>query len=339
MVKAESYVESYGRWKAYVVPKGSYGRESLANVVCYPWGRSGKDAYKFRLESYLTREFPDAVNPKTKKYKDVNIKKSDICKCSANKKCAGRTSQIFVKVNIKNGAVTCWKDPSKKEKDVLGTDGLAKSKPKPKPKPRPRPAPKPAPKPAPAPGPAPAGVPYTEVGANCNCASSRVSTLRSGKETVEKCGAACKAKSNCKSFGLWAGGKASGLCVLFDKACAGGDGWKDGSKACDKPTGSDYPNKVFNMLDGFLDSGSNCNCGKSRLSTMSSGKETVDKCAAECKKNGKCKSFALWAGGKASGLCVLFDKACKGGDGWKDGKKACDKPTGTAYPNKVFNKV
>jgi hypothetical protein len=180
-VKSEAYVKSFGRFVAYVQP------HKLTTVACGAWGSSGKNAYKFQLKGYLTTAMPNAVTGKTS-YKDINMQKTDICKCSSKKKCVGgRASDIYLKVDLKNGRASCLR-PSGADKKAL------QNAPKPsrstrrgrgRPSPRPRPGPKVykrKPKAA-----------YSFKTNNCACKRRELKKFnpRAKKNTAAKCGAEC----------------------------------------------------------------------------------------------------------------------------------------------------
>mmetsp|Transcript_156611 Transcript_156611/g.284949 ORF Transcript_156611/g.284949 Transcript_156611/m.284949 type:complete len:395 (-) Transcript_156611:115-1299(-) len=227
-VKAEPYVKSTGRTLLYVNPS------KLKNVGCTSWGSRGKDAYKFKLTGWATTEAPNAVNPRRKSFKDVNMVKTDICRCSGKKKCkGGRADDIFVKINMKNGRVSCHR-PSSKEKKQLSDapkpcrfnckkkkskknkkkKSVKKSKPKPK---------------------------WVKSQNNCKCHPRELKKFapKAGKNTEAKCGAECEKKFGCKSFAVWK----KGWCFLFSKKCQAN--CKGGKKT--RGRGNNGKNTAYNM--------------------------------------------------------------------------------------------
>lgn len=202
-VKAEGYVKSFGRFKGWVNPN------KLSSVACGSWGSNGKNAFKFQLKGYFTEEKPNAVTGK-QSYKDRNLVKTNICSCSADKKCKGGSAKdIYLKIDLKSARPSCHK-PSSAEKRKLGDaptpSRFGKRRPANRPIPRPKVYKR---KPTPA---------YSFKVKNCKCHKNELKKFRKNlkKGTPEKCGAECKAYRGCKSFGVWK----SGICMLFSKTCA-----------------------------------------------------------------------------------------------------------------------
>jgi hypothetical protein len=98
---------------------------------------------------------------------------------------------------------------------------------------------------------------------------------------------------------------------------------------------------------GFVQMGHNCNCGGTAanqwagaIANFPQGKGTPDACAAECRSNSSCASFALWAGDSAyPGHCRLFDTACQDVDGHTQGQTGCASPTPASISLTSYNKV
>lgn len=92
---------------------------------------------------------------------------------------------------------------------------------------------------------------------------------------------------------------------------------------------------------GFVQTGFNCNCGGLVANfPTGSGKGTPEACAAECRSNSACASFAIWAGDSGyPGHCRLFDAACPAVNGHAQGQTACASPTYAGIETTSYNKV
>jgi len=102
-----------------------------------------------------------------------------------------------------------------------------------------------------------------------------------------------------------------------------------------KPTNQSAVGSLFGLLGTSLSTKADqgpiahdCNCGN-RVDQWATGKQSVEKCRAECLKNENCLSFGLWTN-MDKGHCALFDQICT---------HPCPNPTSssTGYRNDVYN--
>merc|ERR1712173_580115 len=102
-----------------------------------------------------------------------------------------------------------------------------------------------------------------------------------------------------------------------------------------KPTNQSAVGSLFGLLGTSMSTKADqgpiahdCNCGN-RVDQWATGKQSVEKCRAECLKNEYCLSFGLWTK-VDKGHCALFDQICT---------DPCPNPTSisTGYRNDVYN--